>query len=93
MLMGIRTTLHQRQMARGGLNVIVENGAVLQAYRRLRDMTQDGKIRETERRYVRHMKAKHVRQMKHQRVADFNRKQEFREKLAIATELMKGHQQ
>lgn len=92
-LMGIRTSLQQRQTARGGLNVIVEDGAVMSAYRRLREMTQEGKLRETERRYVRHMKAKHVRQMKSERIQEFKRKQDFREKLGIAMELMKGGHQ
>ena len=72
-----------------GNEVIVSDSNVIQAYNKLKRMTNDSKLRELERRYRWNIKPKHRRQQRAAQLQLLERRRDFDEKMEIALELMR----
>ncbi len=91
-LSNIRHTLLQRNnQQQGGVDIPVSNPrAVLQAWRRVREITTSARLREFERRDRHYVKPKLRRQQRQAYVEREERKADFKSKVQMALEMMRS---
>lgn len=74
----------------GGHDILIRGTNPLAAYAQLRTWLKDAKVRELERRFIWNIKPKIMRQMNVERLEKYRSAKDFREKFAIANEIIRA---